>query len=71
MNSLQHTTISETQAVHTIMTACRANQARDPRLVGAWSVTFTKLMNGMHRANVRANGSSEVAATAIVDEFDN
>ena len=70
MNSLQHITISETQAVHAIMTACRANEKREARKVGAWSVSFTKLPNGQHRADVRAAGSTELAATALVDEFD-
>ena len=72
MNSLQHITISETQAVHLIMTACRANEKREDRKVGDWSVEFIKLTfsQGQHRANVRAAGSTELAATALVDEFD-
>lgn len=72
MHSLKHITITETHATHAIITACRANEKREPRKVGAWSVEFTKLTfsNGEYRANVRATGSTELAATAVVDQYD-
>ena len=70
MHNIRTARMSETQAVHTIMTACRANEKREAKKIGAWDVTFSKLPNGMYRAKVYAPGSDELAASALVDEFD-
>lgn len=61
--------ITESTAMNLIFDACRANEARAPRTVGAYTVYFGLRADGTHNAYMR-NAKGVLVATAQVDKFD-
>lgn len=57
------------EAQNAIFDACRANETREPRHVGRFTVTFSLLASGDYGVAVR-DLSGMVVALAKVDKFD-
>lgn len=64
--------ISENSIMNIVFDACRANEKREPRTVGAYYVKFRRIANtndlGAYVYRGNANGS--LVGRATVDEFD-
>lgn len=72
MHDLQHIpAITESDAIAFIMTAARANEARAPRIIMGYSISFIKLLHGTYLVSMRSsNHECTLVATAIIDEHD-
>lgn len=71
MHSTQfHREIRESTITNVIFDACRANEAREPRSIGGFSVTFTPLPNGVEHEAAVCDTTGAVVGLAVVDRFD-
>jgi hypothetical protein len=61
--------VKKADAQNAIFDACRANDSREPRNVGRFTVTFSLLSSGDYGVAVR-DLSGMVVALAKVDKFD-